>query len=115
MANVGNDSGRRRSSACLNKEWLKTMNNVGGDELGENVFSTILEVLKSTFKGKNGRAGGEVMTKTGYGGGLSMKKIFNMRDLTVGMDKWGERFRRVVNRKGVERTIIESASRRHCV
>ena len=50
----------------MNEKWLKTVDNVGGNEFGENVFSTVLEVLKGTFKGKNGCAGGEVMTEAGY-------------------------------------------------
>ena len=47
------------------------MNNVGGNEFSENVFLTVLKVLKGTFEGKNGRTGGEVMTEAGYRSGLA--------------------------------------------
>ena len=52
VSGIGNYSGRRRevqSTTSLNEKWLKAVDDVGGDELSENVVAAVLKVLKGSF------------------------------------------------------------------
>ena len=53
------------------------------------------------------------MTKTGNGGVVSLKKVFDVRDLSVGTNKRGEGLRRVIDGKGIKRMIVEGLGGRH--
>ena len=95
VASVDNDGGRRgkvRSTACLNEKWLEAVDDVGGNELSENVFSAVLKVLKGAFQGKDGYACSEVMMEAGYRSRLTSQEVLDMGNLTVRTDEWGESF-----------------------
>ena len=116
VSGVGNHSGRRgkvRSTTCLNKKRLEAVDDIGGDELSKNVVSAVLKVLKSAFQGKDGGACSEVVSKTGYRSRLTSQEIFDMGNLSVRTNEWGESLGWIVNGKRIKGTIVEGVSRGH--
>ena len=55
------------------------------------------------------------MTKAGDSSVISSKKIFDMRNLSVRLNERGERLRRIIDWKRIERTVVEGSGRRHGV
>ena len=76
----------------LNEKWLKAVDDVGGDELSENVVAAVLKVLKGSFQGKDSCARSEVVSESGYCSRLTSQKVLDMGDLSIGTDEWGECF-----------------------
>ena len=78
---ITNNGGRRRglrSATRLNKEWLKSSNNVGCNKLIKYMVAAGLQIRDSFFESEDGGAGSEVVTEVGNGGVISSKKIFNV-------------------------------------
>ena len=46
---------------------------------------------------------------------ISSKKIFDMRNLSVGSNERGKRLGRIINWKRIERMVVEGSGRRHGV
>ena len=92
VANNGGRRGSLRSTTCLNEEGLKSLNDIGCDEFIEYMVATGLQVGNGFFESEDGGTGSEVVTEMGNGGVVSSKKVFDVRDLSVGTNKRGERF-----------------------
>ena len=78
---ITNNGGRRRGlrlATRLNKEWLKSSNDVGCNKLIEYMVTAGLQIRDSFFESEDGGAGSEVVTEVGNGGVISSKKIFNV-------------------------------------
>ena len=78
---VADNGGRRgglRSTTRLNKEGLKSSNDIRCNELIEYIVATGLQVGNGFFESEDGGTGSEVVTKTGNGGMVSSKKVFDV-------------------------------------
>ena len=67
-----------RSATCLNKEWLKSSDDIGCNKLVEYMVAAGLQIRDSFFESEDGGTGSEVVTEASNGGVISSKKIFNV-------------------------------------